>query len=274
MKCSIIVPTYNDPIALELILEALTKQIYKNFEVLVAEDAQKDETKEVISKYNTILTIKHFSQNDDGNRKAIIINKSLPHVEGEYIIFIDGDVIPFSTFIDSHVKLSKPKQVLCGRRVNLGDKVTKDLREKKENAFNIEKNYFKMYKYLNNDNIRHYEQGIYIHHHSWFYKIVQKLDKNIHILGSNFSCFKDDIFAINGFDEDIVGVSKDDVDLEWRFKASGCNLASCKFSANLFHLNHSRNDRSDEIALANKQMEKNKQMNRFICKNGIKKSSV
>ena len=271
MKCSIVVPTYNDPVALELILKALTRQRYKNFEVMVAEDAQMSETKEVISKFDSFLNIKHFTQEDKGNRKAVIINKALPHTTGEYIIFIDGDVIPYSTFIESHIKLAKPKQVLCGRRVNLGDKVSQDLRGGKIEAIDIEKNYFKMYKYLNSDNIRHYEQGIYIKPDSWIYKIIQKRDKNVHILGSNFSCFRDDIFAINGFDEDIVGVSKDDVDLEWRFIASGCKLASCKFSANLFHLNHSRNDRSDEIALANKQMEANRRINRYICKNGIEK---
>ncbi len=271
MKCSIIIPTYNDSVALELILDALTKQTYKNFEVVVAEDAQNKKTKDIIAKFTNKLDIKHLSQEDDGNRKAIIINKALPDTIGEYIIFIDGDVVPYSTFIESHIKLSKQKQILCGRRVNLGDRVSKDLREKSVSCIDLEKNYFKMYKYLNNDNIRHYEQGIYIKPNNWLYKIIQNKDKNIHILGSNFSCYREDIFAINGFDEDIVGVSKDDVDLEWRFKASGCTLISCKFSANLFHLNHSRSDRGDEIALANKQMEKNRLEGRYICKNGIKK---
>lgn len=271
MHCSIIVPTYNDPIALELILEALTRQTYKNFEVIVAEDAMMESTKKVIAKFQNSLRLQHFSQEDKGNRKAIIINKSLPYAKGEYLIFIDGDVIPYSTFIASHLALAKKKQVLCGRRVNLGDKVSNDLRKKRIDALTIEQNYFKLYRYLHNDNIRHYEQGIYINPKSLFYKIVQKLDRNLHILGSNFSCFKEDIFAINGFDEDIVGVSKDDVDLEWRFIASGCKLASCKFSANLLHLNHSRSDRSKEIAIANEQMRKNREKNRYICTNGIKK---
>jgi len=271
MKVSLIIPTYNDPIALELILEALLYQTYKDFEVIIAEDANLDSTKEIVNKFSSKLDIKHFYQEDKGNRKAIIINKSLLHITGEYVIFIDGDVIPYSNFIYSHVILSNKKQVLCGRRVNLGDKVSNDLRNKKITAYEIEKNYFKLYKYLTSDNIRHYEQGIYINPKSRLFKIIQKFDKNTHILGSNFSCFKDDIFAINGFDEDIVGCSKDDVDLEWRFLYSGCNLKSCKFSANLFHLNHSRNDRSDEAKIAKKQMELNKQNNQYIAKNGIKK---
>ena len=59
--------------------------------------------------------------------------------EGECIIFIDGDTIPYSTFIEYHVLLSGPNIGLCGRRVNLGDKVSSDLRKKHINIKDIEK---------------------------------------------------------------------------------------------------------------------------------------
>ena len=271
MKVSLLLPTYKDAVSLELILESLTYQTYKNFEVIVAEDAQEKITKNIINKFKNILEIKHISHKDIGNRKAIILNKALVNVSGEYLIFIDGDTIAFSNFIKSHVILSKKKQILCGRRVNLGDKVSSDLRNRKTKAIELERNYFKYFFYLNRDNIRHYEQGIYINPKSIFYKLVQKFDTNLHIVGSNFSCFKQDLVDINGFDEDIVGGSKDDVDLEWRFIANGCKLATCKFSANLFHLNHSRVCRKKDIEIANKQMELNKINNKYFCKNGLNK---
>ena len=272
MKVTIIVPTYKDIIALKLILEALETQTYKNFEVIVAEDDNTENTALFLKELNTPLDIKHFTQEDDGNRKAIIINKSLLHVEGEYIIFIDGDVIPFSTFIESHVALSRKKVVLCGRRVNLGDKVSEDLREARITPLEIEKAYFRKYNYLNGDNIRHYEQGIYFNPNSFLYNsFINRSDKNVHILGSNFSCYRDDLFYINGFDEDIIGCSKDDVDLEWRFLQSGCRLKSCKFSANLFHLNHSRNSREQEELRAKEQMKANQLQKKFICTNGLRK---
>jgi glycosyltransferase involved in cell wall biosynthesis len=214
MKVSVIVPTYKDIPALRLILLALEKQTYKDFEVIVAEDDDSNEVKEFLKNFDTILTIKHFFHEDSGNRKAIIMNKVLPHTRGEYLVFIDGDVIPFTTFVESHVTLSEKKTVLCGRRVNLGDKVTKDLRENKITSFDIEKHYFRLYKYLKNDNIRHYEQGLRLTPSSFIYKFISQYNKNIHILGSNFSCYRSDLFEINGFDEDITGTSKDDVDLE------------------------------------------------------------
>jgi glycosyltransferase involved in cell wall biosynthesis len=268
---SIIVPTYKDLIALDLILEALTTQTYQNFEVIIAEDDESEESKTYLENITYDLSIKHFSHEDDGNRKAIIINKALPHISGEYIVFIDGDVVPYSTFIESHLALSRPKTVLCGRRVNLGDKVSSDLREGKITALKLEQNFLKNYRYITNDNSRHYEQGFRFNPTSKLYRWIQSKNKNAHILGSNFSCFKEDLFAINGFDEDIPGTSKDDVDLEWRFLDSGCNLVSCKYCANLFHLNHNRNSRVDIDKIAQKIMKQNREAGKFVCSNGLEK---
>ncbi len=268
---SIIVPTYNDIVALDLILKALNNQTYKNFEVLIAEDESSEKTKKYLENITYNLDIKHFSHEDNGNRKAIIINKALPYAKGEYLIFIDGDVIPYTTFIESHVALSRPKSVLCGRRVNLGDKVSADLREYKISSLELEKNFIKNYRYITNDNSRHYEQGLRLNPESFLYQFIQNKNKNAHVLGSNFSCFKEDLFAINGFDEDIPGCSKDDVDIEWRMQASGCELRSCKYCANLFHLNHSRNSRKEEGEKAAQLMQINKNNNKFICTNGLEK---
>jgi len=249
----------------------LQKQTYKDFEVIVAEDDDSIETKEFLNIYNSHLDIKHFSHENKANRKAIILNKSLPYTKGEYLIFIDGDCIPYTTFIESHVKLSSKKSILCGRRVNIGDKLSQDLRSGDITSLKIENSYIMAYKYLSNGNLRHYEQGIRFNPESFLYKLISSYDKNIHIVGSNFSCFREDIFKINGFDEDIVGGSKDDVDLEWRFVQSGCKLKTCKFCANLFHLNHKRTSRVNDENMAKAQINKNKVENKFICTNGIMK---
>ena len=269
MFISVIVPVYKDLEALKLILDALNKQTYKNFEIVVAEDDDALETVEFLKAYKSEIKIQHYPQEDKNNRKAMILNKVMHHVLGEYIIFIDGDVIPYSTFVESHLKLSEPKTVLCGRRVNLGAKVSQELRDGTLDSYDLERRYLSFYSYLKDAKTRHYEQGLRFKPDSFFYKIVSKLNKNIHILGSNFSCFKEDIFAINGFDEDIVGGSKDDVDLEWRFVAGGCKLKSCKYSANLFHLDHSRSDRREEESRAKVMMQENQKNDKFIATNGI-----
>jgi cellulose synthase/poly-beta-1,6-N-acetylglucosamine synthase-like glycosyltransferase len=270
VKVSLLIPTYQDIEALELILEALEYQTYKDFEVIVAEDEASNAYKSLLKKFNR-LEIKHVFHEDKGNRKATILNKALAEVSGKYLIFIDGDTIPFSTFIASHVALSEPKTVLCGRRVNMGVTVSEDIRAKKRSVHEIEKHYFKNYNYLKKNGTRHYEQGLCFKPNSWIQKQLSNSNKNIHILGSNFSCFREDFFKINGFDEDIIGGSKDDVDLEWRLIDSGCRLKSVKYCANLFHLHHDRVSRVDEEKIAKEQMQKNRDARRYICMNGIKK---
>jgi len=270
VKVSLLIPTYQDVEALALILEALELQSYKDFEVIVAEDDESEGCKVLLKKFAN-LDIKHVFHKDEGNRKATILNKALALVSGEYLVFIDGDTIPFSTFIESHVALSDSKLVLCGRRVNLGEFVSQELREKKISAYEIENNYFKNYNYLKKNGTRHYEQGLQLKPNSWLYKQLSNFNKNVHILGSNFSCFKEDFFHINGFDEDIVGGSKDDVDLEWRLIDSGCQMKSVKYCANLFHLYHDRASREEEEKIAKEQMKKNRKDGRYIAENGIKK---
>jgi glycosyltransferase involved in cell wall biosynthesis len=275
MKVSIIIPTYKDPVALNLILEALEKQTYKNFEVIIAEDDNSYETKELIDKFTASYTIKHYSHPDQGNRKPVAVNASVAMSEGEYIIMIDGDTIPYSTFIDAHVRLAEPKKALCGRRVNLGDKVSAALRQGVKMVGDIEHAYFEHFKYLQDDNSRHLEQGLYLRPNSWLQNIIAKMDNNTHIVASNFSCFKSDLLEVNGIDESLpYPPSRDDTDLEWRLKAIGVEMKSCKFCANLLHLNHRRNDRADEDA-ANRQIIAEKQKrNEYRSRSGIVKESM
>ncbi len=273
VKVSVIVPTYKDLVALKLILDSLDKQSYKEFDIIIAEDDDSAKTKEFLNKYKSMHKIYHFTQEDKGNRKAFILNKALKEIKSDYLIFIDGDTIAFKRFVESHVELAQKKYILCGRRVNLGKKISEDIRDDKIQVNEIESSYrsIKTFKYLTKNGTRHYEQGVSFSPNNFILKFFHYFDKNLHILGSNFSCFRDDLEYINGFDEDIEGGSRDDVDLEWRFLMSGCKLKSVKFCANLFHLYHDRSPREESYNIAQKQMKKNKLEKRYICKNGIKK---
>ena len=271
MKISVIVPTYKDVVALRIILDALNRQSYDSFDIVVAEDNNSKEVKEFLNSYNSKHKIYHIYHKDFKNRKATILNKALSIIKSDYLIFIDGDCIPFVDFVSNHIYLSRKTSVLCGRRVNLSKDISNDIRDDILNPYELEKRYFKNILFMKNRGTRHIEQGIVINPKSIFYRLIQKLNRNIHIVGSNFSCFKSDIDYINGFDEDIVGGMKDDVDLEWRFVMSGCKLEICKYSANLFHLYHTREDRTSDEDISREQMKINQENNRFICTNGIVK---
>jgi glycosyltransferase involved in cell wall biosynthesis len=272
MKVSVIIAVYKDVEALELIIESLKNQTYKNFEVVIAEDGQ-DEKMQAFIKSIKDLDIKHTTQEDIGIRKTKSLNNGIIASEGEFLIFIDGDCIPYSTFIESYVKISQDGFIISGRRVNLGPKYSKKLRNKIISPLELEKTFLLRYIFISQDcKEGHSEDGFYFSPDGWIYnKFIKNRKASTSILGCNYACFKKDIIAINGYDEGYGETAiGDDTDLEWRFKALGCKIKSAKNVANVFHLYHSRSFRNRIDT--NKYLEifkENKLNNKFICTFGL-----
>lgn len=272
MKVSVIIAVYKDVEALELIIESLKNQTYKNFEVVIAEDGQ-DEKMQAFIKSIKDLDIKHTTQEDIGIRKTRSLNNGIIASEGEFLIFIDGDCIPYSTFIESYVKISQDGFIISGRRVNLGPKYSKKLRNKIISPLELEKTFLLRYIFISQDcKEGHSEDGFYFSPDGWIYnKFIKNRKASTSILGCNYACFKKDIIAINGYDEGYGETAiGDDTDLEWRFKALGCKIKSAKNVANVFHLYHSRSFRNRIDT--NKYLEifkENKLNNKFICTFGL-----
>lgn len=271
MLVSVIIPTYKDTQALKLILDALCLQSYKDFEVIVAEDDNSDEVQDFLSSYYSPFIIKHHRQEDKGWRKAKALNAAILLTKGEYLIFFDGDCIPYSSFVQGHVSLSEKSRVLCGRRVNTGDEMTLALRNETLYISEIEKKFFSFWNRFKNDNARHIEQGLYLSPKLWFYSFIMNvLDKKKTLVGCNFSAFKSDLLKINGFDEAYPsGDVADDVDVEWRLNTIGVKNKSCRYAANLIHLNHKRTDRKEAHKKNYERMLEKQKKNEFYCKNGI-----
>lgn len=273
MKVSLIIAVYKDVKALSLIIETLKYQTYKNFEAVVVEDGQSTEMKDYIGdiKNSVDFVLKHTTQDDLGVRKARSQNNGILASDGEYIVLIDGDCLLYSTFIEGHVKLSKKGYALSGRRLNLNDDLTQKLRKDKVTPLEIEKNLLTKYLYLAFDRNARFEQGIHLKPNGWIYNtFITQRDRNTSILGCNFSCWKNDMVSINGFDEQSYGETAipDDMDFDWRFKSYGLKIKSCKNIANMMHLSHEIHDRGDATPYL-KIMHEKKEAGKYICEHGL-----
>ena len=273
MLVSVIIPTYKDVEALRLILDALALQTYKDFEVVIAEDDNSESVKDFLDSYSATYAIKHHTQEDKGWRKAKALNGAILLCEGKYLIFFDGDCLPYSTFVAGHVELSEKNRVLCGRRVNTGDEMSASLRAGNLSITMIEKSFFSFWNRFKKDKARHIEQGLYLSPKFFLYPLLIKLlDKKKTLVGCNFSTFKVSMLKINGFDESYPsGDVADDVDVEWRLNAIGVTNKSCRYATNLIHLNHERTDRREAHAKNYELMLKKQNQNTFYCKDGILK---
>jgi len=269
IKVTIIVSVYKDTESLKLILNSLLNQTVKNFEIIVSEDCESDEMKTLLNTYKKDGII-HLSQKDDGWRKNIALNNAVRKSTGEYLIFIDGDIIPYSDFIQKHIESITEQRILCGKRVELGPFFSKMIRKRYLNPFIFEKLFYFFLPFIAIDKARHIEEGIKV-------KKGSKLEKRLNrkrpmIIGCNFSCFKKDFIFINGFDEDYDSPSVgEDIDLTWRFQHFGIDSKSVRYLANTIHLYHPRIWDKENVKRNNKIMKKKWDNEEFICKNGYNK---
>lgn len=273
LKCSIIISVYKDTDSLDLILESLINQTIIPNEVIISEDGNSKEMVEYVKvakdKYKK-LDIVHLYQEDIGWRKNIALNRAIVASKYEYLIFIDGDCVPFDDFIENHIMQASKKIVLAGKRVELGDQITKEIRSKKLTVSKLTNNYWLYAIKLIKDKTRHLEDILHISYKSFLAPFIKK-EVN-YIIGCNWSAFKEDILSINGFDETYALPSVgEDVDLGWRFRGLGIELKSCRYNANLVHLYHKKRFDSSQGIINNAILWKNHAQNKFFCDNGIVK---
>lgn len=91
MYYSIIVPVYNRPDEVDELLESLTHQAFKQFEVIIVEDGSKNDCRSVVEKYSTALDIHYYYKDNSGPGQSR--NYGAERSKGDYLIVLDSDVV-------------------------------------------------------------------------------------------------------------------------------------------------------------------------------------
>lgn len=243
---SIIVSTYNRPDALRLVLLALAEQDAKDFEVIVADDGSADETKQVIESVAAKVTynIRHIWHQHNDFRAAMIRNKSVATAQGDYLIFLDGDSVPRTSFVRQHQDLAESNCFVVGNRVLLSADFTNDVLLKhlplqRWSTWHWFKNFccgninrFLPILFLGNFYLRHLR---FLRHTKWQGAKT-----------CNLGMWKKDFFAVNGFDESYSGWGYEDSDLVIRLIRNKVLRKDGHFAVPIFHLWHPANSRNRE----------------------------
>ncbi|HSW78908.1 MAG TPA: glycosyltransferase [Candidatus Babeliales bacterium] len=88
-KVSVVIPAYNEATYIGRLLNALVKQSYKNFEVIVSDAESKDGTKEVVDSFKNKLDIKFIESPPLGPAHGR--NIGAKNCKGEWLLFLDAD---------------------------------------------------------------------------------------------------------------------------------------------------------------------------------------
>jgi glycosyltransferase involved in cell wall biosynthesis len=261
MKTSVIVTTYKRPNALKRVLEGLRHQTVLPNEVIVADDGSGPDTGEMIDRQRigSPYLLHHIWQEDRGFRAARIRNKAILRSRGDYLISLDGDCVPGKHFIADHLKLAEKGCFFQGKRILVGKSLAPLFTHKDANSVG------KLLKYAFTNRIRNSHHIIRM---TRFPSIVSTSLKGIK--SCNMGFFRNDIFAINGFNEDFVGWGREDSELAVRLFVFGLKRKGHPFMAICHHLWHEQDNR-DRLSINDELLRMTVQANGYICSNGLVK---
>ena len=237
MKLSIIITTYNSEEWLKKVLEGYCNQTEDDFEVIVADDGSTEKTKFVIEAFNHKFRFKiqHIWQEDNGFQKCKILNKAIVQAKSDYLLFTDGDCIPRKDFVAQHLKYKEEGYFLSGGYFKLPMETSQKIAIdtiKNQDCFSIswliKNGVSKSFKLSKLTKIQLF--AIFM---NWLTPTKRTFN------GHNTSCFKKDLLAVNGFNEDMQYGGLDREVGERLFNL-GILSKQIRYSAVCLHLDHQR----------------------------------
>jgi len=238
-SCTLLIPTYNWPEALALVLKSVERQTVLPDEVMIADDGSGESTRKVIEQFQQHFPVPlhHEWQPDQGFQKTLIVNKALAKAKGAYIIQSDGDVLLHRHFVEDHLDFAEPNSFVAGTRVILDKAFSQEVLEKGILSIPLfakgKKNFFNG---IRSKRLRNLMESRY-----------KNTEKNIYyIKGCNMAFWLKDFIKVNGYNESITGWGKEDSELSIRLYNAQVQKRYLKFGAIVYHLWHQEFSRDRE----------------------------
>ena len=269
MKISVIVSTYNAEEWLEKVLIGYSVQTYSDFELIIADDGSRPLTKELIDRYsqNYPVPIRHLWHEDLGYRRQEILNVAIIKANFEYIIMTDGDCIPRKDFVEVHAKYAEKGRFLSGGYCKLSMKVSKLISEediKTGTCFDV--------KWLKSKDKLGFSQTLKLSTDGVMATILDTVTPTTPSFNNcNSSGFREDMIAINGYDERMK-YGGPDREFGERLENNGIKGKQIRYQAIVLHLDHARGYKTPESLAANLAIRKDVKNNKIVwTPYGIKK---
>jgi glycosyltransferase involved in cell wall biosynthesis len=195
MEVSVIIPTYQGRLKLPVVLEALKKQTFRAFELVVVVDGSTDDSVGFLKSDSFVSKI--VVQENHG--RAHVRNTGVKAAKGELLIFFDDDMEPEAESIARHVNFhSEQANSICG-----GNQLE--------------------FVQPNKSDIQQYKEWISKKWMEKYHPGVQKLTySNMFFTGANCSMTRASWEKLNGFNEALTDA--EDYDFACRALQSGIDV--------------------------------------------------
>ena len=248
MKITVVVSTYNAEEWLEKVLIGYSVQTYKDFEVIVADDGSKPSTKELIDKYAAgyPVPLRHLWHEDKGYRRQEILNVAIVEAANPYIIMTDGDCIPREDFVEVHARYAEKGRFLSGGYCKLPMSTSKAITKDdivSGRCFNA--------AWLKGIDRLGFSQTLKLTSGSVLATVLDTVTPTTPSFNNcNSSAFKEDMIAINGYDERMK-YGGPDREFGERLENYGIMGKQIRHKAIVLHLDHARGYKTPESLAAN-----------------------
>ena len=240
---SVIVSTYNSEAWLQKVLEGYKYQTYNHFEVIVADDGSRPATKELIDSFRKDypVPLRHIWHEDEGYRRQRILNIAITEAAMPYILFTDGDCIPRKDFVEVHAKYAEEGYFLSGGYCKLPMKTSEVIDAdaiKTERCFDV--------SWLKTQDKLKGTQALKLNSGPVLASILDLVTPtNASFNNCNSSAWKEDLMAINGYDERMQ-YGGPDRELGERLENFGIKSKQIRHKAIVLHLDHTRGYKTKE----------------------------
>ena len=263
MDTSIIVTTYNWPQALALSLDSIVKQSIQDIQIVIADDGSNDLTLQTVEDILKPSGFKwtHVRHADNSIRQARIKNLAVKFAIGDYLIFIDQDVILHSDFIMDHLALAQEGVFLQGKRAFLPADFTLSL---------LKTGQFFPPSPLR-ARLKNRKNAL---HCPWLGRLFTNRKKfQTTLRGCNFSLSKKDFLEVDGYDETFDGLwGREDSDICYRLFHNRVYAKNLWFAAIQYHLFH-KTIKSNATDRLDFELQKNRQEKRIKAIHGFSRLS-
>lgn len=241
MLISVIVTTYNRPDALRAVLVGLLAQHDRDFEVLVADDGSRADTRHLVLSMaaGAHVPIRHVWQEDRGFRAGAARNRAAAAARGSYLIFLDGDCVPRPDFVAGHRALAERGWMVAGNRILLSETFTRRVLEQRVPIHAFTERQWRDARARGEINRTLPLAALPL-------GPLRKLSARRwqRVRTCNLGVWLDDFRAVNGFDELFEGWGFEDSDLAVRLLNHGVRRKEGAFATGVLHLWHRENDRA------------------------------
>ncbi|MET0254858.1 MAG: glycosyltransferase family 2 protein [Luteibacter sp.] len=266
MKVSVVVLTYNWPAALGRLLESLATQTRLPDEIVVADDGSSGDTASLVAAIATRIAVplRHVWQEDSGFRAARARNRGIAASTGDYVILLDGDMLLHPSFVADHLRFAERGFFLQGGRIKATGEESARLLAGGRPVFApwARANFHEF------DGTRR----IYAFHQPLLARWKARSRRGGRVMSCNMSFWRDDLLAVNGFDERMEGYGAEDRELAARLDNAGVRRRQLKWAALAQHFEHASRAPVDvdDMSLPNNRLFRRTVEERVVrCDQGI-----